>query len=204
MGLTSDKRTLLSEVKVGSVVSDSLRPHGPYSPWNSPGQNMGVGSLPFSRGSSHPRDRTQVSYIAGGFFTAEHCQVKVLLNFPALAAFSVGGTHSGLQGSTPSAGEGWGGYTAIKPKTGKAGASLRKMGVASREGHQIMTTRVNAQEMCVGNIITSHAERQPTNALGHRHFSQWYRKCNLHGKENPKQKEYTDMYSWFTLLYSRK
>ena len=99
MGLTSDKRTLLSEVKVGSVVSDSLRPHGPYSPWNSPGQNMGVGSLPFSRGSSHPRDRTQVSYIAGGFFTAEHCQVKVLLNFPALAAFSVGGTKKTLQGT---------------------------------------------------------------------------------------------------------
>ena len=60
---------------------------------------MGVGSLPFSRGSSHPRDRTQVSYIAGGFFTAEHCQVKVLLNFPALAAFSVGGTKKTLQGT---------------------------------------------------------------------------------------------------------
>ena len=28
-----------------SVVSDSLRSHGPYSPWNSPGQNTGVGSL---------------------------------------------------------------------------------------------------------------------------------------------------------------
>ena len=28
-----------------SVVSDSLRPHGWYSPWNSPGQNTGVGSL---------------------------------------------------------------------------------------------------------------------------------------------------------------
>ena len=27
-----------------SVVSDSLRPHGLYSPWNSPGQNTGVGS----------------------------------------------------------------------------------------------------------------------------------------------------------------
>ena len=27
------------------VVSDSLWPHGPYSPWNSPGQNTGVGSL---------------------------------------------------------------------------------------------------------------------------------------------------------------
>ena len=28
-----------------SVMSDSLRPHGLYSPWNSPGQNTGVGSL---------------------------------------------------------------------------------------------------------------------------------------------------------------
>ena len=26
-----------------SVVSDSLRPHGLYSPWKSPGQNTGVG-----------------------------------------------------------------------------------------------------------------------------------------------------------------
>ena len=28
-----------------SVVSDSLRGHGPYNPWNSPGQNTGAGSL---------------------------------------------------------------------------------------------------------------------------------------------------------------
>ena len=28
-----------------SVVSDSLRPYGLYSPWNSPGHNHGVGSL---------------------------------------------------------------------------------------------------------------------------------------------------------------
>ena len=28
-----------------SVMSNSLRPHGLYSPWNSPGQNTGVGSL---------------------------------------------------------------------------------------------------------------------------------------------------------------
>ena len=27
------------------VVSDSLRPHGLYSPWNSPGQNTGMGIL---------------------------------------------------------------------------------------------------------------------------------------------------------------
>ena len=93
-----------------SVVSDSLWPHGLYSPRNSPGQNTGVGSLSllqgifptqglnrgfphcrwiffyqlshkgsprilewvaylFSRGSSQPRNRTQVSCIAGGFFT---------------------------------------------------------------------------------------------------------------------------------------
>ena len=87
-------------------MSDSLQPHGPYSPWNSPGQNTGVGSLsllqgifptqgsnpgllhcrqelshqgrprilewvayPFSRGSSRPRNRTEVSCMAGGFFT---------------------------------------------------------------------------------------------------------------------------------------
>ena len=48
-----------------SVVSDSLRPHGLYS--NSPGQN--IGTFPCHRGSSQPRDRTQVSRIAGRFFT---------------------------------------------------------------------------------------------------------------------------------------
>ena len=33
-----------------SVVSDSLQPHVLYSPWNSPGQNTGVGSLSLSPG----------------------------------------------------------------------------------------------------------------------------------------------------------
>ena len=53
-----------------SVVSDSLQPHGLYSPWNSLGQNTSEGAFPFSRGSSQPRDRTLVSRIAGGFFTS--------------------------------------------------------------------------------------------------------------------------------------
>ena len=53
-----------------SVVSSSLGPHGLHSPWNSPGQNIGVGSFPFSRGSSQPKDRTQVSHITGRFFTS--------------------------------------------------------------------------------------------------------------------------------------
>ena len=33
-----------------SVMSDSLGPHGLYSPWNSPGQNTGVGSLSVLQG----------------------------------------------------------------------------------------------------------------------------------------------------------
>ena len=33
-----------------SVMSNSLRPNGLYSPWNSPGQNTGVGSLSFRQG----------------------------------------------------------------------------------------------------------------------------------------------------------
>ena len=36
--------------KSHSVVSDSLWPHGLYSPWNSPGQNTGVDSLAFLQG----------------------------------------------------------------------------------------------------------------------------------------------------------
>ena len=31
-------------------MSDSLQPHGPYSPWTSPGQNTGVGSLSLLQG----------------------------------------------------------------------------------------------------------------------------------------------------------
>ena len=92
-----------------SVVPNCLWPQGLYSPWNSPGQNTGVGSLsllqgifptqglnpglphcrqilyqlshqgsprilewaayPFSSRSSQPRNRTGVSFIAGGFIT---------------------------------------------------------------------------------------------------------------------------------------
>ena len=41
-----------------------------YSPWNSPGHNTGVGTVLFSKGSSQPRDHTQIFHIAGGFFTS--------------------------------------------------------------------------------------------------------------------------------------
>ena len=36
--------------KWNPVVSDSLWPHGLYSPWNSPGQNTGVGTLSLLQG----------------------------------------------------------------------------------------------------------------------------------------------------------
>ena len=39
-----------SESESRSVMSDSLRPHGLHSPWNSPGQNTGVGSLSLLQG----------------------------------------------------------------------------------------------------------------------------------------------------------
>ena len=57
-----------------SVMSESLQPCGLsparlLCPWDSPGKNTGVGCHAPSRGSSHPRNQTQVSCIAGGFFT---------------------------------------------------------------------------------------------------------------------------------------
>ena len=49
--------------EICSVVSNSLWPHGLYNPWNSLGQNTGVGSL-----SLLQIFQTQVSSITGGFF----------------------------------------------------------------------------------------------------------------------------------------
>ena len=62
-------RYVKRESQSRSVVSDSLRPHGLNSPWNSPSQDAGVGSC--SWGSSQPRDQTQVSHFAGVFLPAE-------------------------------------------------------------------------------------------------------------------------------------
>jgi len=73
---TKQKRIIDVENHLGllseslSVMSNYLGLHGLYSSWDSPGQKTGVGSLPFSSGSSQPRDQSQVSHIAGGFFTS--------------------------------------------------------------------------------------------------------------------------------------
>jgi len=59
-----------------SVVSDSLWPHAwnvarqaPLSMWILQARILEWVAMPSSRGSSQPRDRTQVSHTADGFFT---------------------------------------------------------------------------------------------------------------------------------------
>ena len=60
-----------SKSEIHSVVSHSLRPHGLYHLWNSPGQNTGVGSLSFLQGIFPIRNWTWVSCIAGDSLPAE-------------------------------------------------------------------------------------------------------------------------------------
>ena len=57
MEMSMNKINCLSYVEERTVVVvkvaqsyPTLRPHGLYSPWNSPGQNTGVGSLSLLRG----------------------------------------------------------------------------------------------------------------------------------------------------------
>ena len=89
----------------------------PTEPQGKP-KNTGVGSLPFSRGSARPRDRAQVSHIAGGFFTswatgegrrelnvdgAECPPGRVWLSWRDEAALGGegGGSQDGRRGDTP-------------------------------------------------------------------------------------------------------
>ena len=59
----------MNESESHSVVSNFLWPHGLYRPWNSPGQNTGVGSLSVLQRIFRLRNWTKVSCIAGRFFT---------------------------------------------------------------------------------------------------------------------------------------
>ena len=57
--------------RVWLCATQGLQPTRLLRPWDSPGKNNGVGCHSSSRGSSWLRDQTQVSCIAGQFFTAE-------------------------------------------------------------------------------------------------------------------------------------
>ena len=56
LAITYFKKNLIPRILISmkseshSVVSNSLQPHGLYTPWNSPGQNTGVGSLSLLQG----------------------------------------------------------------------------------------------------------------------------------------------------------
>ena len=50
-----------------SVMSDSCDPMDcspPLCPWDFPGKTTGVGAMAYSRGTSQPRDQTQVSCVS--------------------------------------------------------------------------------------------------------------------------------------------
>ena len=61
---------LKSESENCSVVSESLRHHGLYSPWNSPCQNTRMGSLSLLQGIFTTQGSNPSLHIAGGFFTS--------------------------------------------------------------------------------------------------------------------------------------
>ena len=50
------------------IVSNSLQLHGLYSPWNSTGQNTGVGTLSLLQGILPIQGSNQVSTMVGRFF----------------------------------------------------------------------------------------------------------------------------------------
>ena len=72
--LEKEKKKVQWTLLSGSVMSDSMQPHGLQparllSPWDFSGKNTGVGCHALLPGSSRPRDQTHVSCLAGGFFT---------------------------------------------------------------------------------------------------------------------------------------
>ena len=69
LSLTSS--CLLNESESCSIMSNSMRPHGLYIIHGIlQARILEWVAFPFARGSSPPRDRTQVSCIAGRFFTS--------------------------------------------------------------------------------------------------------------------------------------
>ena len=61
---------VLHESESRLAMSDFLRPYELHNPWNSPGQNTGVGGRSLLQGIFPTRNRTKASSIAGRFFTS--------------------------------------------------------------------------------------------------------------------------------------
>ena len=65
-----------------SVMSNSLWAHRLYSPWNSPGQNTGVGSLSLLQGIFPTQVSNQDSCNASRFFTSWDKGSPIILDLP--------------------------------------------------------------------------------------------------------------------------
>ena len=63
---TKTKSKLLSRVQLRDLMDYTYT----CCPWNSVGQNTGVGNISLLQGNFPTQGRTQVSWIAGGFFTS--------------------------------------------------------------------------------------------------------------------------------------
>ena len=79
---------MLYESESPSVVSNSLRPHGLYSPRNSPGQDTGVGSLSLLLGIFPTQGSKPGPHTAGRFFTSWTAR-EALNSLQTLAIFTM-------------------------------------------------------------------------------------------------------------------
>ena len=70
-------------------MSGSLRSHGLYSPWNSPGQNTEVDSLSLLQGIFPTEGLNQVSRIAGRFFTTSWATREGRVDFVSVSVQSL-------------------------------------------------------------------------------------------------------------------
>ena len=107
-----------SESESHLAVSNSLGSHGPYSPWNSPGQNIGVGSLslcqPFP--SSQPRDQTQDPTLQAILYQLSHQGSPRILEWVAYP-FSRGSSRPRNWTGVSCIKGGWGSYEGSPSKT---------------------------------------------------------------------------------------
>ena len=70
-----------------------------------PGKNTGVVAIPFSRGSSQPRDQTRISCLTSGFFTTEATQQQCSsLGFPDSSVGKESACNAGDPGLIPGLG----------------------------------------------------------------------------------------------------
>ena len=103
-----------SESESLSVMSDSLQPHRLYSPWNSPGQNTGVGSCSFLQGifpiqGSNPvllhcRQPQFYSWVGKICWRRDRPPTPVFLGFPCGSASKESACNVGDLGSIPGLG----------------------------------------------------------------------------------------------------